>query len=99
LRGRPNSDLMTGSWPLQIEDMSEARTFLSSQILLALDGFDVSAGELSSVLPDPSKLAPAEKAAWIALHSWEDESALRSSSKQFQNLSFKRLRHLVRTLS
>lgn len=78
--------------------MSEASGFLSNLILLALGGQEVSVSELVSHLPDPSKLSPAEKAAWIELHSWGDEAVLRSSSEPLKSYSVKRLRRLVRRL-
>ena len=50
--------------------MGEASVFLSSQILLALDGDEVNVRELTAFLPDPRKLTPVEKAVWIELNSW-----------------------------
>ena len=79
--------------------MGDASVFLSGQIVLALDGSDVSVSKLSSILPDPSKLSPTEKAAWIELHYWGNEAVLRSSSERFQEFSVSRLRHLLRSLT
>ena len=78
--------------------MGEASVFLSGQMALALDGSEVSLSELTSVLPDPSILSPAEKAAWIELRYWGDEAVLRSNSERLKDFSVNRLRHLLRSL-
>jgi hypothetical protein len=91
-------DLAVDARSLQNSVVNDARAFLLSQVSLALDRDQVSLVDLSSVVPDPSALRPAEKAAWIELHYWEDDAAIRSSSRPFRDYSVRRLRHLLHSL-
>lgn len=78
--------------------MGRERDLLLDSIRHALAGNDAGADGLSARLPNPTALDRIEKAAWIALSNWHDETELRASHHSWDCFAKQRLRHLLTVL-
>jgi hypothetical protein len=79
--------------------MGPERDFLINIIRQALAGHAVRLEELASTIPHPAALDRLEKAALIALHSWNDDAELRASHRRWDRFGRQRLQDLSVSLT
>lgn len=79
--------------------MGRERDFLLGRIRLALAGHAIRTEELTSTLPNPDVLDRLEKAALIALYSWNDDAELRALHSRWDRFARQRLQDLSISLA
>jgi hypothetical protein len=79
--------------------MGLERDFLINSIRLALAGHPTLAEEIASTVPHPAGLDRLEKAALIALDSWNDDAGLRALHSRWDRFGRQRLHDLLVSLA
>jgi hypothetical protein len=64
----------------------------------ALANSKADAGDLKSAIPDPRVLDAVEKAAWIELCFWSEDTPQRTTDYRWERWRTERLRHLLASL-
>ena len=79
--------------------MGQERDYLINSIRRALAGQVIRAEELTSTFPHPALLDRLEKAALIALHSWNDDAEIRALHRRWDRFGRQRLQDLSVSLA